>query len=36
MLRDGSQALGALPRNDAVRLMAEHGGGLMNTPLEES
>jgi short-subunit dehydrogenase len=34
MLREGSQGLGAMPRNDAVRLMAEHGGALMNTPLE--
>ncbi len=36
MLRDGAQALGGMPRNDAVRLMAEHGGTLMTTPLEES
>jgi uncharacterized protein len=29
MLRDGAQQLGALPRNDAVRLMIELGGGIM-------
>jgi short-subunit dehydrogenase len=36
MLRDGAQALGGMPRNDAVRLMAEHGGALMATPLDEA
>ena len=36
MLRDGAQTLGGMPRNDAVRLMAEHGGSLMTTPLDES
>ncbi len=36
MLRDGAQALGGMPRNDAVRLMAEHGGTLMSTPLDVS
>jgi hypothetical protein len=25
---------GAMPRNDAVLLMAEHGGALMTTPLD--
>lgn len=34
MLRDGAQALGGMPRNDAVRLMAEHGGALMSAPLD--
>ena len=34
-LREGSQALGGMPRNDAVRLMAEHGGALMNARLGE-
>ncbi len=34
-LREGSQILGAMPRNDAVRLMAEHGSALMNTRLGE-
>jgi short-subunit dehydrogenase len=29
LLRDGSKALGAMPRSDAVRLMAEVGGGIM-------
>jgi uncharacterized protein len=36
MLRAGSQALGGMPRNDAVALMIEHGSSLMTTPLEES
>jgi short-subunit dehydrogenase len=34
-LREGSQALGGMPRNDAVRLMTEHGGALMNARLGE-
>ncbi len=29
LLRDGAQQLGAMPRNDAVRLMIEMGGGVM-------
>lgn len=29
LLRDGARQLGALPRNDAVRLMIELGGGVM-------
>jgi uncharacterized protein len=29
MLRDGAQQLGGMPRNDAVRLMIEMGGGVM-------
>jgi uncharacterized protein len=31
MLRDGAQQLGAMPRNDAVRLMIEVGGGVMGS-----
>jgi uncharacterized protein len=31
LFRDGSQQLGAMPRNDAVRLMIEMGGGVMGT-----
>jgi uncharacterized protein len=31
MLRDGAQQLGAMPRNDAVRVMIEMGGGVMGT-----
>jgi short-subunit dehydrogenase len=34
-LREGSRQLGAMPRNDAVRLMAEHGSALMDTRLGE-
>jgi short-subunit dehydrogenase len=29
LLRDGAQQIGALPRNDAVRLMIDLGGGVM-------
>ena len=35
MLRDGAQQLGAIPRNDAVRLMIEMGGGVMGAGKEE-
>lgn len=35
MLRDGAQQLGAIPRNDAVRLMIEMGGGVMGAGQEE-
>jgi len=35
LLRDGSQQLGALPRNDAVRLMIDIGGGVMAAPARE-
>ncbi|HET6950831.1 MAG TPA: SDR family NAD(P)-dependent oxidoreductase [Acidimicrobiales bacterium] len=34
LLRDGAQQLGALPRNDAVRLMIDMGGGLMGQGTE--
>ena len=34
LLRDGAQHLGAMPRNDAVRLMIEVGGGVMGADQE--
>ena len=34
LLRDGAQHLGAMPRNDAVRLMIEVGGGIMGADQE--
>ena len=34
LLRDGAQQLGAIPRNDAVRLMIEMGGGIMGAGQE--
>jgi short-subunit dehydrogenase len=37
MLRDGAQQLGSVPRNDAVKLMIELGGGVMGAdPTEET
>jgi uncharacterized protein len=34
LLRDGARQLGALPRNDAVRLMIQMGGGVMGAGQE--
>lgn len=34
MLRDGAQQLGSIPRNDAVRLMIQLGGGIMGQGAE--